>query len=116
MAKAGADILVAHMGLTTGGTIGAETVLTLETCAGRIDAIAEAALDVRSDTIVLCRGGPIAEAANAALVLSETRHCHGFYGASSMERLPTERPSQSKRSISSDQLLTPEGKCRTRFT
>ena len=91
MAKGGADILVAHMGLTTGGTIGAETALALETCAGRIDAIAEAALDVRSDIIVLCHGGPIAEPADAALVLNKTRHCHGFYGASSMERLPTER-------------------------
>ena len=91
MAKAGADILVAHMGLTTGGTIGAETALALETCAGRIDAIAQAALDVRSDIIVLCHGGPIAEPADAALVLSKTRHCHGFYGASSMERLPTEK-------------------------
>jgi len=91
MAKAGADILVAHMGLTTGGTIGAETALGLDLCAGRIDAIAEAALDVRSDIIVLCHGGPIAEPADAALVLSKTRHCHGFYGASSMERLPTEK-------------------------
>ena len=91
MAKAGADILVAHMGLTTGGTIGAETALAFETCAGRIDAIAEAALDVRSDIIVLCHGGPIAEPADAALVLNKTRHCHGFYGASSMERLPTEK-------------------------
>jgi len=91
MAKAGADILVAHMGLTTGGTIGAETALALGTCAGRIDAIAEAALDVRSDIIVLCHGGPIAEPADAALVLNKTRHCHGFYGASSMERLPTEK-------------------------
>ena len=91
MAKAGADILVAHMGLTTGGTIGAETALALETCAGRIDAIAEAALDIRSDIIVLCHGGPIAEPADAALVLNKTRHCHGFYGASSMERLPTEK-------------------------
>jgi predicted TIM-barrel enzyme len=91
MTKAGADILVAHMGLTTGGTIGAETALALETCAGRIDAIAQAALDVRSDIIVLCHGGPIAEPADAALVLSKTRHCHGFYGASSMERLPTEK-------------------------
>ena len=89
--KAGADILVAHMGLTTGGTIGAETALTLEACAGRIDAIAEAALDVRSDIIVLCHGGPIAEPADAALVLSKTSHCHGFYGASSMERLPAEK-------------------------
>ena len=91
MAKAGADILVAHLGLTTGGTIGAETALSLEACAGRIDAIAVAALDVRSDIIVLCHGGPIAEPADAALVLSKTRHCHGFYGASSMERLPTEK-------------------------
>jgi predicted TIM-barrel enzyme len=91
MANAGADILVAHMGLTTGGTIGAETALALATCAGRIDAIAEAALDVRSDIIVLCHGGPIAEPADAALVLSKTRHCHGFYGASSMERLPSEK-------------------------
>jgi predicted TIM-barrel enzyme len=91
MANAGADILVAHMGLTTGGTIGAETALTLEACAGRIDAIAQAALDVRSDMIVLCHGGPIAEPADAALVLSKTRHCHGFYGASSMERMPTEK-------------------------
>ena len=91
MTKAGADILVAHMGLTTGGAIGAETALTLETCAGRIDAIAEAALDVRSDIIVLCHGGPIAEPADATFVFSKTRHCHGFYGASSMERLPTEK-------------------------
>jgi predicted TIM-barrel enzyme len=91
MAKAGADILVAHMGLTTGGTIGAETAVTLEACAGRIDAIAAAAFDVRSDIIVLCHGGPIAEPADAAVVLGKTRHCHGFYGASSMERLPTEK-------------------------
>ena len=91
MANAGADIVVAHMGLTTGGMIGAETALTLEACAGRIDAIAEAALDVRSDIIVLCHGGPIAEPADATLVLSKTRHCQGFYGASSMERLPAEK-------------------------
>jgi predicted TIM-barrel enzyme len=91
MTKAGADILVAHMGLTTGGTIGAETALTLNDCASRIDAIAEAALNVRSDVIVLCHGGPIAEPADATFVLSKTRHCHGFYGASSVERLPTEK-------------------------
>jgi predicted TIM-barrel enzyme len=91
MARAGADILVAHMGLTTGGAIGAETALRLEDCVARIDAVAEAALDVRSDIIVLCHGGPIAEPADAAFVLSKTRHCHGFYGASSMERLPTEK-------------------------
>jgi predicted TIM-barrel enzyme len=90
MARAGADILVAHMGLTTGGAIGAQTALTLEGCVGRIDAIAEAALAVRGDMIVLCHGGPIAEPADAAWVLGKTRHCHGFYGASSMERLPVE--------------------------
>jgi len=91
MALAGADILVAHMGLTTGGAIGAETALRLEDCVPRIDAIAEAALDVRSDIIVLCHGGPIAEPKDAAFILSKARHCHGFYGASSMERLPTEK-------------------------
>ncbi len=91
MARAGADIIVSHMGLTIGGTIGAETALTLEACVQRIDAIAQAALDVRADIIVLCHGGPIAEPADAAWVLSRTRHCHGFYGASSMERLPSEK-------------------------
>ncbi len=91
MARAGADIIVAHMGLTTGGAIGAGTALTLDQCVARIDAIAEAALSVRSDLIVLCHGGPIAEPADAAWVLSKTQHCHGFFGASSMERLPTEK-------------------------
>jgi predicted TIM-barrel enzyme len=91
MARAGADIIVAHMGLTTGGTIGAETAVTLDACVQRIDAIAQAALDVRSDIIALCHGGPIAEPSDAAWVLGKARHCHGFYGASSMERLPTEK-------------------------
>jgi len=90
MARAGADIIVAHMGLTTGGSIGAETALTLEMCVPRSDAAAQAALDVRPDVIVLCHGGPIATPADAAWVLGKTRHCHGFYGASSMERLPVE--------------------------
>ena len=90
MVRAGADIIVAHMGLTTGGAIGAETALTLAACVDRVDAIAQAALDVRSDIIVLCHGGPIATPAEATFVLGKTRHCHGFYGASSMERLPTE--------------------------
>ncbi len=90
MARAGADIIVAHMGLTTGGAIGAETALTLAACVDRTDAIAQAALDVRSDIIVLCHGGPIATPADASFVLSKSRNCHGFYGASSMERLPTE--------------------------
>jgi predicted TIM-barrel enzyme len=90
MARAGADIIVAHMGLTTGGAIGAETALTLEACVPRIGAMAQAALEVRADIIVLCHGGPIAEPKDAAWVLSRAPHCHGFYGASSMERLPTE--------------------------
>jgi predicted TIM-barrel enzyme len=90
MARAGADLVVAHMGLTSGGTIGAQTGLTLEACVQRIDAVAQAALDVRTDMIVLCHGGPMAEPKDAAWVLSKTRYCHGFYGASSMERLPTE--------------------------
>jgi predicted TIM-barrel enzyme len=91
MALAGADILVAHMGLTTGGTIGAETALNLQDCIPRIDAIAQAALDVRSDIIILCHGGPIAEPKDAAFILRTAKHCHGFYGASSMERLPAEK-------------------------
>lgn len=91
MTRAGADMLVAHMGLTTGGAIGAETALTLDACVERIDAIAQAALDVRSDVILLCHGGPIAEPADAAYILGKARHCHGMYGASSMERLPVER-------------------------
>ena len=91
MARAGADILVAHMGLTTGGAIGAETARTLEACVEQIDAIAQAALAVRSDILILCHGGPIAEPADAAFVLHQTRHCHGFFGASSMERLPAEK-------------------------
>jgi len=91
MARAGADVVVAHMGLTTGGAIGAGTALTLDKCVPRIDAIADAAFSVRSDMIVLCHGGPIAEPADAAWVLSKTQQCHGFYGASSMERLPTEK-------------------------
>jgi predicted TIM-barrel enzyme len=91
MARAGADIVVCHLGLTTGGAIGAETAVTLESCVARIDAWAAAARRVRKDVIVLCHGGPIAEPEDAAYILSECRDIHGFYGASSMERLPTER-------------------------
>lgn len=91
MAEAGADILVCHMGLTTGGSIGASTAVRLEDCPALIDRWAQAALAVRPDVLVLCHGGPIAEPEDAAFVLARTRHCHGFYGASSMERLPTER-------------------------
>ena len=91
MAKAGADIIVPHMGLTTGGAIGAETAKTLDDCVALVDEWAEAALAVRPDIIVLCHGGPISSPADAAYVLQRCKHCHGFYGASSMERLPTEQ-------------------------
>ena len=90
MARAGADIVVCHMGLTTGGSIGAETAKTLDDCVALVDEWAEAALEVRDDVLVLCHGGPIAMPDDAAHVLARARHCHGFYGASSMERLPTE--------------------------
>ena len=90
MAEAGADIVVAHMGVTTGGAIGATSATSLEDCVPVIDAIAEAALSVRPDVIVLCHGGPIAMPEDAAFILQHCRACHGFYGASSMERLPVE--------------------------
>lgn len=90
MAKAGADIIVPHMGLTTGGSIGAETAVTLQDCPALIESWAEAALKVRKDIIVLCHGGPISSPEDAAYVLQNTKNVHGFYGASSMERLPTE--------------------------
>ena len=90
MARAGADIIVCHLGLTTGGSIGAETALTLEQCPALVDAWAEAALKVNRDAIVLVHGGPVAMPDDAEYVLKHTDNCHGFYGASSMERLPTE--------------------------
>lgn len=91
MAKAGADVIVCHMGLTTGGSIGAGTAKTLAQCPALIDEWAEAAVTINKDVIILAHGGPIAEPADAEYVLKRTRNCHGFYGASSMERLPTER-------------------------
>jgi predicted TIM-barrel enzyme len=90
MTAAGADIVVAHMGVTVGGSVGASTSKTLDTCVGLIDEIADAALQAREDVIVLCHGGPIATPEDAQYILKHTRLCHGFYGASSMERLPTE--------------------------
>jgi predicted TIM-barrel enzyme len=90
MAGAGADIIVCHLGLTTGGAIGAETALTLDDCIGRINVWAAAAKAVDPDVIVLCHGGPIATPEDAQTVLAHCPACHGFYGASSMERLPTE--------------------------
>ena len=91
MAEAGADILVAHMGLTTKGAIGAKTAKSLEACVAMIEEIAGTARAVRGDIIVLCHGGPIAEPEDAAFILKRCRGIDGFYGASSMERLPTER-------------------------
>ncbi|WP_417309079.1 phosphoenolpyruvate hydrolase family protein [Devosia sp.] len=90
MARAGADIIVAHMGLTTGGAIGAETALKLEDCPALVDSWGAAARRVRDDIIVICHGGPIATPDDARYLLENTETCHGFYGASSMERLPTE--------------------------
>ena len=90
MARAGADIVVCHLGLTTGGAIGAATALTLDDCVPRIDAWSAAAREVNPDIIVLCHGGPIATPEDAQTILQWCPQCHGFYGASSMERLPTE--------------------------
>jgi len=90
MARAGADILVPHMGLTTKGSIGARTAKTLDDCVELIQAMCDAARAVNPDVIVLCHGGPIAEADDAQYVLSRTRGVIGFFGASSMERLPAE--------------------------
>ncbi|WP_433587019.1 phosphoenolpyruvate hydrolase family protein [Providencia alcalifaciens] len=90
MAQAGADIIVPHMGLTTGGNIGAETAVTLADCVKLINDWATAAKSVRDDVIILCHGGPIATPADAEYILAHCPDCHGFYGASSMERLPTE--------------------------
>ncbi|HHR5880167.1 TPA: phosphoenolpyruvate hydrolase family protein [Providencia alcalifaciens] len=90
MAQAGADIIVPHMGLTTGGNIGAETAVTLADCVELINDWAKAAKSVRDDVIILCHGGPIATPEDAEYILAHCPDCHGFYGASSMERLPTE--------------------------
>ena len=90
MAEAGADVLVPHMGLTTGGTIGAETVRTLDESVELVQAMHDAAVEIAPDVLVLCHGGPIAEPDDAAYVLEHTRGVVGFFGASSMERLPVE--------------------------
>jgi predicted TIM-barrel enzyme len=90
MARAGADIVVCHLGLTTGGAIGAQTALKLNDCPALIDSWAAAAIKVRPDILVLAHGGPIAEPADADFIMKSTKTCHGFYGASSMERLPVE--------------------------
>jgi predicted TIM-barrel enzyme len=91
MAEAGADIVVAHLGLTTKGSIGATTAVTLENAPAKVQEIADAAQSVNPDVIVLCHGGPISEPPDAEYVLHRTNGVHGFYGASSMERLPVEK-------------------------
>ncbi|MQA82766.1 MAG: phosphoenolpyruvate hydrolase family protein [Streptosporangiales bacterium] len=91
MAAAGADVIVCHFGLTTGGAVGAESARTLDECAELAEVWAKAALAARDDVLVLCHGGPVAEPDDAAYVLSRAPSLHGFYGASSMERLPVER-------------------------
>jgi len=91
MARAGADVLVCHFGLTVGGSIGATSSVKLEDCPALTDAMAEAALAVNRDIFILVHGGPVAEPADAEYVLARSRYCHGFYGASSMVRLPVER-------------------------
>lgn len=91
MAKAGADILVAHMGLTTKGTIGAKTALTLDDCVDKIKAIIEAGRSVRPDIMVICHGGPIAEPDDAAYIIHKIPEIDGFFGASSIERFAAER-------------------------
>ena len=91
MTRAGADLIVCHLGLTSGGMIGARSVRTLDECVALINAWAAAAMAVRDDVIVLCHGGPIAMPDDVAYVLGRCDACHGFFGASSMERLPVER-------------------------
>ncbi|KAK5092112.1 hypothetical protein LTR70_005077 [Exophiala xenobiotica] len=91
MTRAGADVLVCHMGLTTSGSIGAQSGKTLEDCVGLIQKMRDAATAINKDVIVLCHGGPIAEPKDAQFVLSKTKGVHGFFGASSMERLPVEQ-------------------------
>ncbi len=90
LTKAGADLIVAHMGLTTSGSIGAKTAASLDECVPRITEIADAARSIRDDVLVLCHGGPIAMPEDAQYILDRVPAIHGFYGASSMERLPTE--------------------------
>ncbi len=96
MTRAGADIIVCHMGLTTGGSIGAETALKLDDCVPLIDEWAEAARSIRDDIIILCHGGPIAMPDDASFILNSCQNIQGFYGASSMERLPVEQALKSQ--------------------
>jgi predicted TIM-barrel enzyme len=94
MARAGADVIVVHVGLTTSGTIGAQTALSLDDCVGIVQEIRDAVVRINPDVIVLCHGGPLAGPSDAEYVLQRTKGVHGFYGASSMERLPVEKAIQ----------------------
>ncbi|MDS1270930.1 phosphoenolpyruvate hydrolase family protein [Lipingzhangella sp. LS1_29] len=112
MAGAGADVLVPHMGLTTAGSVGAQTALSLEESVRRVQAMRDAAVAVNPEVLVLCHGGPIAEPDDAAYVLEHTTGVAGFFGASSMERLPTETAmTENMRRFAA---LRPEGAGRTR--
>ena len=91
MAEAGADVIACHLGLTTGGAIGAKTSRTLADCPSLVDAWADAALSTKPDALILVHSGPVAEPEDAEFIIRATKNCHGFYGASSMERLPTEK-------------------------
>jgi predicted TIM-barrel enzyme len=91
MADAGADLIVAHMGVTTGGSIGAKSSRTLEDCVARIQEISDAARGVNPEVLVICHGGPISEPPDAEYIITKCRGVDGFYGASSVERLPAER-------------------------
>jgi predicted TIM-barrel enzyme len=90
MARAGADVLIPHMGLTTKGTIGAHSAMSLEEAARRVQTLADAAWKIRRDLLVLCHGGPISEPEDARFILKNTKGIAGFFGASSIERLPAE--------------------------
>ena len=91
MAGAGADLIVAHMGVTTGGSIGAKSSKTLDDCVARIQRISDAARAVNPEVLVICHGGPISEPPDAEYIITKCRGVDGFYGASSVERLPAER-------------------------
>lgn len=95
MTRAGADVLVVHLGLTTSGSIGAKTGISLEDSVGKIQEMRDAAVKIRQDIIVLCHGGPVASVEDATYVLGKTKGVHGFFGASSMERLPVETAIQN---------------------
>ena len=109
MTKAGADIIVAHMGLTTGGSIGADTAMTLDEAIEKVREIAQAAREVRGDVIVLSHGGPISEPADAEKVLQQVQECDGFYGASSYERIPLEKALTKRAAAFAETRKQPEG-------